>query len=220
MKTKQSSRSSGFISFGCLGYLLILGLIIGGAQGTYTALKNRNRLEITVTDYLATKPDAEWVMFKNATLNLLDAAHMERFGKISEVFIPLQDGETAEGAPIHILMSTKDEEIIAALSDLNAAGQSEEKVLEAAMRNASKLFMQRDVSGLIQFGIESNSKTRGKLEKLNMNLAKGFVILEEGEQPALGRSAGMLTIGLALAVFVLLRGSKKEGSPPPIPGAN
>lgn len=217
MKTKHSSRRNGFISFGCLGYLLILGLIIGGAQGTYTALKNRNRVEITVSDYLAQKPDAEWVMFKNATLNLLDAAHMERFGKIDEVFVPVQDGETEEGAPVHILMSTKDKEIIAAMADLKAAGDSEEKVLAAAMRNASKLFMNRDVSGLIQFGIESNSKTREKLEKLDMHLAKDFVILEEGAQPALGQSAGLLTLGLGLGVFVLFRRSKGGASPPPIP---
>ena len=221
MKTKTSARSHGFISFGCLGYLIVLGLIIGGAQGTYTALKNRTRLETSVTDYLAKKPDAEWVMFKNATLNLFESAHMERLGKITEVFIPVQDGETKEGEPVHILMSTKDAEIIAAMTDLNAAGDSEEKAIEAAMRNMSKLFMKRDVSGLIQFGIDSDSKTRTKLEKLDMNLAKDFVILEEGKEPALGSSVVMLITGLGIAAYLLLRRSKgADAAPPPMPAPN
>lgn len=219
MKTFRPRRHHGFMNLGCLGYLITLALLIGGGQGIYTALKNRAPLEITVSDYLAKRPEGEWVTFKDATLNLLESAHMERLGKITEVFIPVQPGETKEGAPVHILMSTKDDEILAAMTDMNAAGDSEQKVLEAAARNASKLFMKRDVSGLIQFGIDSDSKTRAKLEKLDMNLAKDFVILEEGKEPALGASAAMFLGGLVLGIFMLRRsgGTEAPQAPPPAP---
>lgn len=74
---------------------------------------------------------------------------------------------------------------------------------------------------MIQFGIDSESKTRSKLANLDMNLARGFVILEEGKESALGSSAIMLMSGLGIAVFLLIRRSKEDDTtPPPMPAPN
>ena len=220
MKFKTSSRSDGFIRLGCLGYFIAIALIIGGAQRTYTALKNREPVETTVTDYLAQRPNAEWVTFKNATLNLVESAHLEKRGKITEVFIPIQDDDAKEGEPVHILLSTKDKEIIAALDDMVSSSNTEETVIAAAIRNASKLVMKRDVSGLIRFGMTSDDDTRDKLAGLDMNLAKDFVILNDGEVPALVPSLVMLVIGLAVGFFMVRRSAREEPAaptPPPLP---
>ena len=121
---------------------------------------------------------------------------------------------------VHVLMSTKNKDILDALADLEKSSDTEKGVLEAASRHADKLFMQRDVTGLIQFGIESDSKTRSKLAGLDMNLASDFVILEEGKSPALGVSVMMLILGLVVGVFMLGRAAKTADAPPPLPAPN
>jgi hypothetical protein len=220
MKIRSLNHPPGFISLGCLGYLIAIALLWGGGQGVYTALKNRQPLEITVTDYIAKKPNAEWVTLKDAQLNLLEAAHKERLGKISEIFIPVRPkGESTDG-PVHILLSTKDDAIVAALEDLNKSSGNMKEALNAASRHADKLFMQKDVSGLIRFGIDSDDKTRAKLAKLDMKLAPDFVIMNDGAAPSLFGSMSMLGIGVLVGFFKLRKAGKSEPAAPPPPAPN
>ncbi|MBL9133896.1 MAG: hypothetical protein JNG86_21975 [Verrucomicrobiaceae bacterium] len=212
-------RASGFISGGCFLILVLLALLWGGGQMIFTALKNRQPHETTVAAFIAKKPNVEWITFKGATLNLLECAHMERLGKITEVFIPIRGGEEPKGAPVHILMATKDKDIITALNDLKSSSNSEKAMIEAAARQAANIFMKRDVSGIVRFGIDADSKTRDKLAGLDMNLAKGFVILDDGEKPELGLGVGLLAGGLLLGIYLLRRGSGGTAPPPapPVP---
>lgn len=220
MKIRPLNHPPGFISLGCLGYLIVIALLWGGCQGVYTALKNRQPLEITVSDYVAKKPNAEWVTLKDAQLNLLEAAHKERLGKISEIFIPVRPrGESTDG-PVHILLSTKDDAIVAALEDLNKSSGTMKEALNAASRHADKLFMQKDVSGLIRFGIDSDDKTRAKLAKLDMKLAPDFVIMNDGAAPSLFGSMSMLGIGVVIGFFMLRKAGKSEPATPPPPAPN
>lgn len=220
MKIRPLNHPPGFISLGCLGYLIVIALLWGGGQGVYTALKNRQPLEITVSDYIAKKPNAEWVTLKDAQLNLLEAAHKERLGKISEIFIPVRPkGESTDG-PVHILLSTKDDAIVAALEDLNKSSGTMKEALNAASRHADKLFMQKDVSGLIRFGIDSDDKTRAKLAKLDMKLAPDFVIMNDGAAPSLFGSISMLGIGVLIGFFMLRKAGKSEPAAPPPPAPN
>lgn len=218
MKIRPLNHPPGFISLGCLGYLIVIALLWGGGQGVYTALKNRQPLEITVSDYIAKKPNAEWVTLKEAQLNLLEAAHKERLGKISEIFIPVRPKGESTGALVHILLSTKDKDIVAALEDLDNSGGTMKEAMNAASRHADKLFMQKDVSGLIRFGIDSDDKTRNKLAKLDMKLTADFVIMNDGAAPSLFGSIAMLGIGLLVGFFMLRRAGKSEpAAPPPLP---
>jgi hypothetical protein len=216
----RPSRQEGFVNLGCLGYLIAIAMLWGGGQGVYTALKNRAPLEITVAEYLKTKPDAEWVVLQDAQLNLLEAARRERLGKITEVFIPVRAPDDAGKGAVHILMSTKNEDILTALHDMEKSGGSTKEALEAASRHADKLFMRRDVTGLIQFGIDSDTKTRNKLAGLQMNLAKDFVILEEGKAPEMGLSIGMLGLGVLVGFFMLRGAARNTSAQPPPPAPN
>lgn len=220
MRIFTPTFNGGFIRLGCLGYIIAIAMLWGGGQGVYTALKNRSPLEIAVADYVKAKPDAEWVVLKNAQLNLLEAAHRERLGKITEVFIPVRSPDEAIDGKVQVLMSTKNKDILDALADLENSSDTEKGVLEAASRHADRLFMRRDVTGLIQFGIDSDSKTRDKLAGLDMNLAKDFVILEEGKSPELGGSVITLLFGLVVGVFMLRRAAKTPTGPPPLPAPN
>lgn len=220
MKIRPQNHPPGFIKLGCLGYLIVIALLWDGCQGVYTALKNRQPLEISVTDYIAKKPDAEWVTLKDAQLNLLEAAHKGHLGKISEIFIPVRPKGESTDAKVHILLSTKDKAIVSALEDLNQSSATKKEVVDAASRHADKLFMQKDVSGLIRFGIDSDSKTRDKLTALDMNLASGFVILNEGAAPSLMGSLAMLGIGVLVGFFMLRKAGKSAAAEPPPPPPN
>ncbi len=218
MKFRPLNHPPGFISLGCLGYLIVIGLLWGGCQGVYTALKNRQPLEITVTDYIAKKPNSEWVTLKDAQLNLLEAAHKGRGGNISEIFIPVRPKGESMDAQVHILLSTKNKDIVAALEDLNKSSGTMKETLDAASRHADKLFMQKDVSGLIRFGIDSDDKTRDKLAKLDMTLAADFVILNDGAAPSLFGGMSMLGIGMLIGFFMLRNSAKSSpATPPPLP---
>ncbi|WP_395748628.1 hypothetical protein [Prosthecobacter sp.] len=223
MKIPSLNRTSGFIRLGCLGYIIALGLMLGGCQGIYTALKNRHPLEIAVADYIEKKPSGEWVTLKDAQLNLLEAVHREKRGKITEIFIPVRPKGEAKGAKVHILLSTKDDAIVAALEDLNRSDTSMKDALNAVSRNADKVFVQKDISGLIRFGLDADSKTRFKLEKMDLNLAKDFVILNEGEAPTLLGSLAMLGGGVLVGFVMLLISGRSTSapsgpaSPPPLP---
>lgn len=214
------TSSRGFINAGCLPYLFMLAFLIGGAQGLYTALKNRNPVETTVEQYIAQRPDAEWVTFKNARLNLLEAAHRERRGKVTEVFIPVRPQGEARTAPVHILLSTKKDDILNALEDIKSSVGKMNESLEAASRHADKLFVTKDVSGLIRFGIHSDQEARDKLENLQMNLATDFVIMNDGEKPELMLSLIMLALGIILALYLARRSAKTAATPPPLPAPN
>lgn len=220
MKIRPLNHPPGFISLGCLGYIIVIALLWGGCQGIYTALKNRQPLEITVAEYIAKKPSAEWVTLKDARLNLLEAAHKGRREKISEIFIPIRPKDEPPDAQVHILLSTKDDAIVAALEDLSKSNDSMKAAIDAASRHADKLFMQKDVSGLIGLGIYSDydSKTRDKLAGLDMKLADDFVILNDGAAPSLSSSLFMLGAGLLIGFFMLRSAAKNDTSLPlPLP---
>jgi hypothetical protein len=92
-------------------------------------------------------------------------------------------------------------------------------------------YAKREVTGLVQFGINSDSKTRDKLSGLHLNLAPDFIILDEGKKPDLLTGAALFGIGL-VGLVLMLRGLAKPapiaptapnlpprnmGGPPPLP---
>ena len=221
MKYRSNHPSArGFISLGCMGYIIVIALLIGGVQGIYKANKNREPLVISAKDYLAKPPDGEWVTLTGATLNLLESAHRESIGgKIEEVFIPVRAGMDDRGV-VKVLLSTKDKETISAMQSISSAGDkggNEAAVFKALASNASQVFRTRDISGLVRFGIDADSKTRDKLAGLDMQLAKDFIILDEGKKPELGVSIGLFIMGLIGAFIAVKRATRDQNLPPPLP---
>lgn len=236
MNRQHPPLRKGAINLGCIGLIVTITFLWMGAQGLYTALRNSEPHKTTVREYVAQKPDAEWVIFQNASLNLLECAYVKgKTGKTKEIFIPVRHGDEKEGAQVHVLLSTKSPDTIAAFEELEKAekaaegkGKSPEndaldvKTLEMLAKNASKLFVRKDVAGLVRFGVMENSKTRDKLASLDMNLAPDFVILSEGEEPSFIFSLIFLGLGLTLGYFLLSSKSKEEKAqptPPPLPNA-
>jgi hypothetical protein len=76
------------------------------------------------------------------------------------------------------------------------------------------------VSGLIRFGIHADSKTEGKLAKLNLPLAKDYLMLNEGESPSAMKGIIMFGLGLLLLGYQIrkaLTAPDSKAPPPNLP---
>jgi hypothetical protein len=190
-------------SLGFLGHFTALVLLVAGCQGIYVTLKNPDAVEITTTDFVARKPDAEWIDLKDAEISLTEAAYKSWMGNISEVFIPVRPSGQSMNEPIHILLSTGDDAVVSALKKLRGYGGTKEKTVKLASRQADKLFMQKNITGLIRFGVVSDFITRFRLARLNLQLAEDFVILDEGATPSPYFSLCLIGGGLLIWFFML-----------------
>jgi len=216
--TRDSSPHYGFIQLGCLGYIIAIALILGGGQGAYTALKNREPLRMTFKDYHEQRPSAEWVSLSEAQLNLTNSAYVtaRTSDKVKEVYIAVEAMGNREDKPAWVLLESDNQELIDLMNQTSAKMNALKSPAEMTPELVQSLFPARQISGLVQFGMESDSKTRDKLAKLDLALEKEFVIIKEGDEPNLMSSLMMLVGGLVVGIFAL-RERKKE--PPPLPQA-
>lgn len=203
MKINTLSHPPGFTSLGFLGYVAIIALLITGGQGLYVALKNPEPLEITVADYCAKRPNAEWMRLRDAQVSLVEAGYKARLGSVSEVFIPVRPVGESTNIPVRILLSTADPVVVAALKRLSQPGGTMAKKVDAASRQADQLFLRQDITGLTRYGIFYDLFMRARLARLGMNLADDFVILNDGAAPDFWVNLGMVGAGL-LIWFVML----------------
>ena len=196
--------------------LVTIALFWGGGQGLYTALFNLKPRDYSVGDYLKAKPSTKWL---NLTGGFLDITGMSYTGSklsgtIKEVYIPLVPAKTNEELPVHILVSSKDPALLELATQLRDA-KDQLAVLKILMDKGG-VYHERSVTGLIRFGIELKDKDAKKLRELNGNLSPDFVILAEGERPALGLSILMFLGGLTM-VFFFVKGAAQKSVPPALP---
>ena len=198
---------------GCLGLILSVALLIGGGQGFYTALKNRQPVTMTVKDYLAHRPSGEWVHLKDAHCDLAECAVSGYAGTIQELFIPVRvPGENPE-SKVNVLLKTKDAQMVAAMVSLKAAAKDPAAQAKVIANNYKVLSGPKEISGLVEFGINADDKKRANLAGLHMNLASDFVIIADGEQPSTVGSLCMLAGGAFIGLLTLRGGAGAKGAP-------
>ncbi len=159
------------------------------------------------------------------------------------------EGEDGGDDKIHLLLLTEDEGILKTVKDLEAAtgggggllGRLKRRVaenqkpeagtktpegnagLENALRfvveNHDKVIINRPVRGLLQFGVESVTSDRGKIQALDPNIAPDFAVLEDGAEPHIGLSVFTVLIGLGLAGLLIARARRAGPSTPRVPGS-
>jgi hypothetical protein len=209
---------------GCLLPLVSLAMIIGGGQSVYTAIRNRKPVEISIDALIKDKPDAKWLRITDGVLDTTNSAYPSAFGvgKATSMYVPLMPADRdSDEDPIQVLVLTKDQELLDFTNELRKF-EEETSVKGAAeafiAKNLDKLRVAKSVEGLVQYGIDSNSKRERKLHKVYNNLAEDAIILEEGEKPSMGFGFFMLLGGLVLGGF-LLKSSAKQPNLVPVPPA-
>jgi len=203
MRTSTNSQS-GYISL-ILVFICVIILLFGmGAQGIYTAVKNRKPVVMSCEEFSRIKPKAAWLALTNCTIDLSSAAYetliYQNVAIPSELFIPVRSASEKEPVKDTVLLATRDPELMKTLREMESQ-PSEEALKEWIARNVERVFMRRDVKGLVQFGVELDTKQRRKLAKLQDNLAPDFIILSEGKKPEFTQSFGYLALG---SVFVVI----------------
>ena len=213
-------RRGGFIFMraGCLGLFIAVALLCGGGQMLYTSLKNRQPLTVTVKEYIAHRPNAEWVHLTDTHVDLAECATSGFAGAISELYIPVRAPGEDRGKQVHVLLRTKNSELVSLMTELKAAAGNPARMAKVVAAHTTLLSGPREVTGLVQFGISSDDKTRSKLAGLHMNLTPDFVIIADGEVPSLGRGLALFGGGMVLGFFMLRRKAPAPTSglrPPP-----
>jgi hypothetical protein len=185
-----------------LGLIAVLGglyLLWSGGQGLYTALKNREPFQVACQNYGDVKPSREWVALTGCSLSLMEASYIESGGTVEELFIPARGEGQEEGAPIHVLVATKDPDLLAAANQLIKI-EDETELMKFAVEHHEQMFRTKDVTGLVRYGVDLDDSDRAKLKSLDATLAENFVILDDGRSPGYGRSLGFMTGGALLVI--------------------
>lgn len=214
MKRFRTSES-GFLNLGLIRLLIPVALFWGGGQTLYTAIKNREPHSITFAEYIRTKPDREWVELKEAKLDFTGAI-AKSTGTPTEAYIPLHAPGEPDDAKVSALLHTRDKAMLDLVKQIRTL-PDEKATIEFLVKNRERIFPQQTVSGLIEFGIDDNSKKRRKIAKLDANLAENFAIINHDEKPNLMLGIGLLVAAFPIAWFCWFRRSSSSTQPPPMP---
>lgn len=219
MKTFKPNREQGSLRFTIFLFMVMVGAFWYGGQGVYTAIKNRKPVALNYSDLAKGRPTAHWLTIKDCEFDLSEAAFKVTRSKyapasgglVTEAYLPLHvAGKTEEGGPCYAVLATKDSGIISIVNEMRAA-RTDAEFDRIVAKHGPALRQQRDVSGLVRFGIEDSES--GKLKGLKRELAPGFIILAEGAQPKLKQSVGLLFVGFVIAGgMVLMWRSNREPS--------
>ena len=130
-----------------------------------------------------------------------------RYHGISDIFVPVQSTDDLDEKQIHFLFAPKDEKIaetVRHMADLQR--EHDDKGMEAwAEKYPTRLWVVRDVEGLIQTGMRTSESTNEEVAKLQETLDKDFVVLDDAK-PDLESGVSLyrsgVTIYLVLAALV------------------
>lgn len=194
--------------------LIALVMLWGGGQGVYVSVTNTSPSKYSVKEYIDKKPNAKWLQLSGAKLDLTAVTYSSTFGvgDAKEVYIPVVPIGQEDSRETHILLATKDPKILETVDKLRAL-KSEDEAMQFVLKNASSLVIERDIEGLIRFGLEFKEDDKHALKRENPNLSEHFVVIDEGMKPDYFATAFMFICGICLSAW-LIHGFRKPGNPP------
>ncbi|HLK60427.1 MAG TPA: hypothetical protein VKU00_27950 [Chthonomonadaceae bacterium] len=195
-----------------------IALLIYGGNGIIKGIRYSRPVTLTYEQFLQQKPTAGWFHITGALMNVVDEVHIvdkDKHGSdndpgvedMTHAYLPVYNADTfpdgADNKSIHMLVYTGDPAVVATIKDMagqvgnNVSKDQAEAFLE---KNKDRLFLTRDVEGMVKSGLDSESSDVKNLLNTNIKeLDPNYVILEEGAKPALGLGLGLFVLGLFLA---------------------
>jgi len=216
-------------------YLWSLGLIVAacvlvglGARKMSIAMKNSEPLRMAYDQWLAQKPDHEWLSLEGVHVEWsaavrIDTQHKRRgvtTSTTSEYFVACWKSEEDEG-PIHCFLVFDDADKSAFIDKaIDASNNKDEAWLK---QNESKLSEVLTVEGLVRTGMDLSSDDERLLRKAG-NVAAQFRIVDVGKTPQ-GGMGGLLILGgmvafaggIAWGVSVFRHNKKRKAARPVYP---
>lgn len=186
-------------------------MMAAGAQATYLITTNRTPAEITLAEFHKHRPAARWLKLTECELDLLNARHFNyvESDHAPEFLVPLRPVGAETNAPIHALLSLQDEKLEVQV-DAIAIADITRTLGPYLATNTEPLTIERDIEGVVRFGLENIVENREELRSLHPRLAEDFVIIDAGAKPS-WLVAAMLPAGLGIAIWLWRnRREKKE----------
>ena len=200
-----------------------LALIIFGGDRTYQGLRYREPAQISYDDFVKQKPSAGWFHIKNCVFNVFRTMHFyskdhpeqaNDVSSVTEVYVPLQSATTPQIPKNHpnvsVVVKTSDADILSTYSELaeldtRSNDANPDSGAEFFAKNERKIYVKRDVEGMVLSGLSSLGSEKTTILKHDMTpIDEDFVTLEEGKKPSPGAGLAMLTAGLVLLVGQVL----------------
>lgn len=189
----------GFLTLACFA------MILTGSQAAYTVLTNRAPSVLTLVKYQREKPSVKWLHLTECELDLSGA---RKFNYIesdhaTEMLVPLKaSGSTNE--QVYALLAVRDEKLRRRIEVLSLAAAAPPAPAWAQDKtNNAPVVVQRDVRGLVRFGLETAMENNVELRALHPGLAENFVIIDEGVKPS-WLLASMLPAGIAVMFWLIV----------------
>ena len=195
-----------------------LALIIFGGDKAYQGLRYREPVTISYADFVKEKPDAGWFRVKDCVFNVYRAVHFydkEKLGAandisgISEIYVPAQGPKDAQFPGQHpnvsLMVISRDPEVLSTYRELGDIGSNDGRAETYFLKNKNKIYVKRDVEGMVRAGFSSLGSEDKRLLQTNVSpIDENFVTLEEGKKPTFGVGVLMLLAGIALLVGQIL----------------
>jgi len=164
--------------------LTCIAFIWGGGGDTYVALTNSQPTQLTCAEFFAKRPGAKWLELTECDVKYQDAVEVSyKFGVVEGYYVPLVPRGSADKA-----------------SSLMVRVETAEQL--------PRLARQEKISGVAQFGIESDDSVREALAEAGIPITEDFIILDPADKPDLAASSIMLGIGLLIGLFLWKKATK------------
>jgi len=200
----------------------VVGLVLGyfGVHMTYVALHDGTQLEISCADYVAKKPDAKWLRLTGCQYDLDHYAFKlksDSSSEIGRVYLSLRPVGVTTG-PTQILVERRDDDMLRVIEWAERGGGRAPPQPAFSHIQAQ---LDRPIQGLVKFGIDLERREKNDLDKLDLDLARDFVIVDDGARPHLIVGIILIVVGISLAgvcVFLFVREMRRQqAAPPPRP---
>jgi len=202
---RNEKTESGSTRLGLFLLAITVGMLWAGGQNLYTALSNRHPTTMSYDDYVKTKPSATWLVLTNCEIDLTDSCVKSYYGSKmpTEIYVPVRGVNAGRSNEVvHVVLATKDKDQLATLSEMQNLGTK--GALPWILNNRKRVFCQRNVSGLVEFGVNLKDRDRQRLSVLLRNAAKDFIILQEGAQPNIAEGLGFIVAGLMILGLMVI----------------
>jgi hypothetical protein len=121
----------------------------------------------------------------------------------TEIYVPVRSvNASRSNEVVHVVLATKDKEQLTTLAEMQSLDSK--GALTWILKNRQRVFCQRNVSGLVEFGVNLKDRDRQRLSVLLRNAANDLIILQEGAQPNIAEGLGFTIAGLMILGLMII----------------
>lgn len=195
--------------------ITIAGLVWGG-RNTYISGRNRAPVELTCAEFLAHRPDAEWLILRDCEADWdnigIEGQSDTRSGKVSSataVYIPLRPIGAPSRQPATLVLVSETTRFL----QLGSGFPSQQVVDEIGAE------LSRPLEGIVELAVDRSERRKERLRRLELLIVDDFVTFDHGARPRpLWLALGALGCGLGGLGLIIrrvrrwFRGGPRESS--------